>query len=413
MSQTNHGKIAFERGDLARARALFEEAAAAGDALAAHHLGTMLSRGQGGPEDAPRAVALYRRAAEADVAEAAYNLGAAHALGHGTRVDLVEALRWTTVAAELGDRDGLHRVGTMLAMGEGTTADLPRAAGYWERAAKLGDVASMMLLGRYHETSDPAQATRWFLEAAAAGEAPALVAAQAMIPVLLAAAQTGHVEAQYSLGAAMMALGLGLGLGLDRAEAARWFEAAASVGHAGAQRSLASLLEAGAGVPKDRARAMTLYQAAAESGDAVAQYTVGICSLLGKGLPVDVDRGIAWLQKAAAQGCTQAFLPLASELAGLDRDEEARPWFARAAERGNVAVMLNVGRWYRDGVGGPVDRVQAARWFMTAFVEHKNAAGVQEMHELAGAMTEDELWAAARLSGGESVAASFLSLREE
>lgn len=409
MSQIDHGKIAFERGDLARARALFEEAAAAGDALAAHHLATMLSRGQGGPEDAPRAVALYRRAAEADVAEAADNLGAAYALGHGTRVDLVEALRWTTVAAELGDRDGLHRVGTMLAIGEGTAADLPRAAGYWERAARLGDNASRMLLGRYHEASDPAQATRWFLEAAAAGEASAVVAAQAMIPVLTAAAQTGHVEAQYALGTATMTRGLGP----DRAEAARWLEAAASAGHAGAQRSLGALLEAGDGVPKDRARAMTLYLAAAESGDAVAQYSVGISSILGKSLPVDIDKGIAWLQKAAEQGCAQAFLPLAGELAGVDRDEEARRWFAREAERGNVAIMLDVGRWYRDGVGGPVDRVQAARWFMTAFVEHKNAAGIHEMHELAGAMTEDELWAAARLSGGESVAATFLSLRGE
>jgi hypothetical protein len=409
MSQIDHGTIAFERGDFARARALFEEAAATGDALAASHLATMLSRGQGGPEDAPRAVALYRRAAEADVAEAAYNLGAAHALGHGTRVDLVEARSWYTVAAELGDRDGLHRVGTMLAMGEGTTADLPRAAGYWERAARLGHVASMMLLGRYHETSDPAQATRWFLEAAAAGEASAVVAVQSMIPVLTAAARSGHVEAQYSLGAAMMTLRLGP----DRAEAARWLEAAASVGHAGAQLRLGLLLEAGDGVPKDRPRAMTLYLAAAESGDAVAQYHVGIGSILGKGLPVDIEKGIAWLQKAAAQGCAPAFLPLAGELAGLDREEEARPWFAREAERGNVAIMLHVGRWYRDGVGGPIDRVQAARWFMTAFVKHKNAEGIHEMHELAGAMTEDELWAAARLSGGESVAATFLSLHEE
>jgi hypothetical protein len=409
MSQIDHGTIAFERGDFARARALFEEAAAAGDALAASHLATMLSRGQGGPEDAPRAVALYRRAAEADVAEAAYNLGAAHALGHGTLVNLPEARRWTTVAAELGDRDALHRVGTMLAMGEGTTADLPRAAGYWERAARLGNVASMMLLGRYHETSDPALATRWFLDAAAAGDASAVLAAQSMIPVLTAAAQTGHVEAQYSLGSAMMTFGPGE----HRAEAARWSEAAARVGHAGAQRALGLLLEAGDGVPRDRPRAMTLYLAAAASSDAVAQFHAGIGSILGKGLPVDLDKGIAWLQKAAAQGCAPAFLPLATELAGLDREVEARPWFAREAERGNVAIMLHVGRWYRDGVGGPVDRVQAARWFMTAFVKHKNAVGVQEMHELAGAMTEDELWAAARLSGGESVAASFLSLRGE
>ena len=407
MSQVDEGKIAFERGDFERARALFEEAAAAGDALGAHHLGTMCSRGQGGPEDAPRAVELYRRAADAGVAEAAYNLGAASALGHGMPVDLVEALRWYTVAAELGDRDALYRVGSMLATGEGAAVDVARASVYWERAAKLGDVSSMMLLGRFHEASDPAQSMRWFLEAATAGGAPARGAAEALLPALTEAAQTGNVEAQYYLGGAVMTLGL------DRAEAARWFEAAAGAGHAGAQRSLGFLVESGKGVVKDPARAMTLYLTAAEAGDAVAQFNVGVCSLQGKGLPIDVEKGIAWLQKAAEQGRAQAFLPLASELAQLDRDEEARAWFARGAETGNLAAMMHVGRWCRDGVGGPVDRVQAARWFMTAFVKHKSGDGIHEMHEMAGAMTEEELWAAARLSGGESVAATFLSLRGE
>lgn len=407
MSLIDHGKIAFESGDFERARALFEEAAAAGDPLAAHHLGTMCSRGQGGPEDAARAVALYRRAADVGVTEAAYNLGAAHALGHGTRLDLVEALRWYTAAAELGDRDALHRTGSMFALGQGTTVDLTRAAGYWERAAKLDDVPSMMLLGRYHETSNPAQAMRWFLEAAAAGEAPAVAAVQALIPHLTTEAEAGQVEAQYYLGEAMMTLRL------DRAEAARWFEAAAAADHPGAQRSLGFLFEAGEGVTKDPVRAMKLYLAAAGAGDPVAQYNVGICCTLGKGTSVDVEEGITWLQKAAEQGLAQAFLPLANRLAELDRDEEARQWFARAAEKGNAAALLHVGRWYRDGLGGPVDRVQAARWFMTAFVKHKNADGIHEMHEMVGAMSEDELWAAARLAGGESVAATFLSLRGE
>ncbi len=407
MSQIDHGKIAFERGDFAGARALFEEAAAASDAQGAHHLATMLSRGQGGPEDAPRAVTLYQRAAEAGVAEAAHNLGAASALGHGTPRDLAKALHWYTVAAELGDRDALHRVGTMLATGEGAKIDVERAATYWERAAKLGSLPSMMLLGRVHEGSSPAPAMRWFLDAAKAGEAPARDAAKALIPALTAAAESGNVEAQYSLGTAMMTLGL------DRAGAARWFEAAVSKGDAGAQRSLASLLESGDGVPKDRERAMTLYLAAAEAGDAAAQYSVGVASVQGKGLSVDAEKGIAWLQKAAEQGLSRACLPLANQLAMLDRDDEARPWFARAAGHGTAVTMLHIGRWLRDGIGGPVDRVQAARWFMTAFVEHKNADGITEMHELAGAMTEDELWAAARLSGGESVAATFLSLRGE
>ena len=164
---------------------------------------------------------------------------------------------------------------------------------------------------------------------------------------------------------------------------------------------------------KDAARAMTLYLAAAEAGDAVAPFNVGVCSLQGKGLPVDIEKGIAWLRKAAEQGHAQAYLPLANELAQLDREDEARTWFARAAETGNLAAMMKVGRWYRDGVGGPADAVQAARWFMTAFVKHKSADAIKEMHEMAGAMTEDELWTAARLSDGESVAASFLSLREE
>ena len=385
MSQTDHGKIAFERGDFEQARALFEEAAAAGDALGAHHLGTMCSQGQGGPADAARAVSLYRRAAEAGV----------------------EARRWWEIAAAQGDCGALLRIGSMVALGEGTKADLARAAGYWERAAKLGEVSAMLLLARYYQVSHPARSMRWFLEAIAAGDASSRGAAQALIPSLTAAAQAGDVEAEYNLGEALMTLGL------DRAEAARWFAAAAEAEHPGAQRSLGILYEAGQIVPKDLVRAMVLYRAAAESGDAVAQYSVGICTLLGKGTTVDVESGISWLEKAAAQGLSRAFLPLANRLAELEREDEARPWFARAAEAGSPATMLHVGRWYRDGVGGPVDRAEAARWFMTAFVKHKSAEGIQEMHELVGAMSEDELWAAARLSGGESVAAAFLALRGE
>jgi TPR repeat protein len=151
------------------------------------------------------------------------------------------------------------------------------------------------------------------------------------IPTLLAKAEKGEAEAQFSLAAAFAK---GQGTTNSYHEAARWYRRAADQGHAGAQASLGELYEAGQGVPQDMKEALKLYRTAAEHGDAGAQYTLGFLYEAGRGLPRD-------------QG-------------------QAVKWYTLAAEQGQPIAQYDLGQRYDLGVGVPVDRVEALKWLMLA-----------------------------------------------
>lgn len=90
--------------DLARARALAQASADAGDALGKALLGQMMRDGDGGPADPARGFALLQEAAgaEAQMAWAKYQLGLSHERGLGTAVDRDQALAHYEEAAAGG-----------------------------------------------------------------------------------------------------------------------------------------------------------------------------------------------------------------------------------------------------------------------------------------------------------------------
>ncbi|MDL4816183.1 hypothetical protein [Actinomadura opuntiae] len=59
--------------------------------------------------------------------------------------------------------------------------------------------------------------------------------------------------------------------------------------------------------------------------------------------------------------------------------------------------MLAAANWYRDGLGGPADRVQAVRWFI-AMLTMGDGNGVHHAVQLAKTMTDEEIREAARLA---------------
>ena len=62
----------------------------------------------------------------------------------------------------------------------------------------------------------------------------------------------------------------------------------------------------GAGVPQDRAEAVRWYRAAAEQGNAEGQWRLGMRYATGRGVPLDHVAAYAWLNLAAAQGHEEA-----------------------------------------------------------------------------------------------------------
>src|SRR5450432_3225926 len=79
----NTGWNAYQHGDYALARTLYESAARNGDRLAQYNLAMMQIRAEGGSADADAGVYWLRKASEAGMAQAQYNLGLLYETGMG------------------------------------------------------------------------------------------------------------------------------------------------------------------------------------------------------------------------------------------------------------------------------------------------------------------------------------------
>ncbi|GGR75602.1 hypothetical protein GCM10010169_19600 [Micromonospora fulviviridis] len=158
-----------------------------------------------------------------------------------------------------------------------------------------------------------------------------------------------------------------------------------------AQRTLGYLVQHGIGTTKDDLRATALYRAAAEAGDALAAFNLGV-------LAGGSDEAVHWLRQAAEAGVTEAYPRLGDRLSERDVDEEALRWYVHGAEAGDKGSMFAAACWYRDGFGGPVDLVQALRWYL-AMLNVGSGDGIHEAHAIVPRMTADEIYEAGTLSG--------------
>ncbi|WP_433797597.1 tetratricopeptide repeat protein [Actinoplanes sp. CA-252034] len=170
-----------------------------------------------------------------------------------------------------------------------------------------------------------------------------------------------------------------------------------------AQRSLAFLHAEGPEELRDTARAATLSRIAADAGDGYAAHNLGVTA-------TDPRTAVRWLRQAAEAGVHDAYPHLANRLSELDIDDEALRWYVRGAEAGQEGCMFAAACWYRDGFGGPVDLVQALRWYL-AMLGVGNGDGLHEAHQIVPSMSDDEIRAAGRLSGRLSDAEVFLVRR--
>ncbi len=236
----------------AKARALFEAAAKAGDTDGMTELGSDLQFGLFGPADQKRAFALFRQAAEKGDSGGKLMLGESFYYGRGTPVDKVQAAKWYGDAAEQGNALAVFRLGAVRMAGEGVARD---------------DVEGGKLV----------------LKAARAGVPPAMDAA-----------------------ARLYASGRG-GLVKDPDQSLLWVVRASSAGDPDGMEDMGMMFHTGAdGLPVNELEAAHWFHAAAERGWPNAMYQLGMLYLEGRGVPVDQAQGIKWLKAAAAKGDPEA-----------------------------------------------------------------------------------------------------------
>ena len=168
------GRVATARKDYAEARRLYEQAAAAGYAMAFNNIGALYEGGNGTPVNYFEAARWYQKAADAGEPIGMVDLGWQYNTGHGVKKDYAEAVRLNEAAVKAGMPDAMNNLGLMYMYGQGVARDYDQARRLFEQGAALGNDACMNGLGVLYSNGrgvrrDDRKARQFFLKAAALG----------------------------------------------------------------------------------------------------------------------------------------------------------------------------------------------------------------------------------------------------
>jgi len=329
--------------DFARAKELFEKAAARGETAAFTALAWIYRAGVGVPQDYGRAMEYYRQGAALGNDWAMTNIAEFYQKGYGVAQDVDEAVNWYTLAAKSGELTAQTRLARMYQTGDGIPQDFDEARFWFETAAGRGVPNALTRLGIMYENG---QGVAKDVEAA--------------VRLFTRAAREDDPEAYFRLGRVYASRHP---LFDDPGRAAALFERAVSQDVYGAERALGHLLLQGRGVPRDVPRARELFASEAGNNPWAAR-----------------DAGRAW---ASSDGAAPDF-------------EEAARWFRIAAEGGVPWAALDLARLTEAGRGVPQDRVEALVWYATALGLSNDANLANAVSDGTSAYRREEFVAAAQ-----------------
>ncbi len=131
---------------------------------------------------------------------------------------------------------------------------------------------------------------------------------------------------------------------------------------------------------QDYETALAEIRPVAESGSPAAQYVLGLIYDRGYVGQADPLQAMVWYRRALEQGTDQAataLIQMVAEGRGLgDRADELVALY-EDAETGDTPAQLALARAYDDGLGMPVNRAEAARWYAMAAHAGNSAAMVR------------------------------------
>lgn len=301
------------------------KAAEAGNAQALFQLGLIYEKGKGVTADKTEAFNYFIKAAECGSSDAQFYLGKIYLKGDGVEKNCDEAIKYFKRAADTGHANALFALGEIYDSGEDGCYNHEESVKWYNRAAELGDihlkykVGAVLLQSKDRSTADSADAVRWLTEAANAGNPKANYALALAfedglgvqkdktkaIAYYKAAAENGHVDAQYHYGQFLESQD-----NSDKQEVFEWYHKAATRNHVEALYRVGLAYETGEGVGKNPAEAIKWYRNAAGRGQAQAQYRLGLALEIHKSFRKDAGESRHWLQKAADQGNEDAIKKL-------------------------------------------------------------------------------------------------------
>lgn len=272
--------------------------------------------------------------------------------------------------AAAGDAEAQNIVGERCYDGtDGQERNHKEALRWWAAAARQGNPAAIGNMGRCYRygtgvARDSVMAMRLYLRSIKEGNDTLLSA------VVAGAEQDGVFD--------MVLLGLcrqkGAGMERDNGLAEAYFVQAAEKGSSDARREAALLcLNSGR-----KAEAAAWFQEAASQGDLPSVYYCGMLRMNGIGVEKDTVEGYSYLEKAAEQGFPQALYDLSGRYEkgrGVVRDaEKAAGLLRRAAAAGSSRAQWDYACRLRDGKGMERNFHLAASWMSLSLAGGDNYA---------------------------------------
>ena len=278
-------------------------------------------------------IAILQSSAEKGDVAAERKLAQAYDEGNGISQNDALAAMWYRKAADQGDADAQNGLGVMCRYGRGVEKNKDEAVRWYHKAAKQGNATAMFNLGAAYYNGDEGVHTSldmayvWFLLSQEAGNAQAKEAVARTAKELPSTADAlVDIGAMYEKGE---------DLPKNPAQAERWYGEAAKLSDS-AKVLLATMLINGRGVPKDYPRALELCKAAADHRNESAQFCVGYLYQNGFGVQKNPTEAVKWYQLAATNGilreihsqATHALAEMYAKGDGVPADRvEAYYWF--------------------------------------------------------------------------------------
>ena len=150
----HNAAFCHERGvgatrDMAKAAALYRQAADRGYPRSLCALGNLYIAGQGVPKDETKGAGLCRQGADLGEANAQTDLGNLYLQGVGVPKDIVQARHWYELAAAQGQRNAQFVLGQIYWKGDGVARSAAKAATFLKAAFKGGRRDAAPLLARW------------------------------------------------------------------------------------------------------------------------------------------------------------------------------------------------------------------------------------------------------------------------
>ena len=346
------------------ALAFFKAAAEAGNAEAMLGVAQAYRYGEGTAPDLQEAAVWYNKAAEAGSTAGMTAIAELYRDGKGVESDKDLAYEWYCTAADRGDMDAMISIGDMCAhglYGAGTTGtpDVGLARAWYEKAVASGSGRACRMLGRTYDTE----------VSELAGESPDHEKAMSYY---MQAVEMGDAGAWNDIGDAYES-GNTLSGAVDINEAKECYERASTVGNSEGMSNLADLYLLGKLGEADTETAVVWYQKAAnaETPNAHAEMCLGVVyssDYLGK---PDYVQAEYWFNRAAEHGEVSAWYLMGGlyydgVFGGADY-ETAAINFRKGAEAGDADCMYFLGFLYEKGLIASDDSwLEARDWYEKA-----------------------------------------------